>query len=368
MVMTDLLGLVGRKAARIRALVTQPDATGYVRSVLDQKLAELSDEHPMGIATRSLPDTQRLLASARVTAEHLDEPERILSRPEGIPDLDAIEWCLRPALPIRAGRITPPGSPPWNDLAPDMVAGPSRRVCRIDVGVRDAEPFQLGTGFVAGGRNRDAYIIVTNTHVVREALRFGWATDPDVGLYGDFDRTSIAHDGPRHRLRTSHALHDRHDLAALYLDASDQLAFAEHDDLTLTDRAPDPAVGAKIGVLGHPHFDSRRDPFPQHFGFGHEYGIKRFSPGLLRALESRRWHGYDVEVMLHDATTLSGSSGSCILDLRSREVVGLHFGGWPARHRVVSTPAADLVAQLFEANGAVPLWRLAGDPIFDEIR
>ena len=133
--MTDPLGLVERKVAQIRALVMQPDAIGYVKSVLDQKLADLRDEHAMGITTRSVSDTERLLASAQVTAEHLDNPERILSRPEGIPDLDAIQWCFRPALPIRAGRIDPPGSPPWNDLAPDLVAGTARRVCRIDLGV-----------------------------------------------------------------------------------------------------------------------------------------------------------------------------------------------------------------------------------------
>src|SRR5262245_33666187 len=143
MLMTDIREPVWRKINRIRALVMLPDVRGYVISVLDQRLSDMTDEHAMGIGVLPLTETQRRLASARITAEHLDEPERFLARPEGIPDLDAIEWCLRPALPVRAGQISPPKSLPWNELLPDIVAGLSRSVCRIDLGFGDTEPFQL---------------------------------------------------------------------------------------------------------------------------------------------------------------------------------------------------------------------------------
>jgi endonuclease G len=116
-----------------------------------------------------------------------------------------------------------------------------------------------------------------------------------------------------------------------------------------------------IAVIGHPWFDSRLDPFPKWFGFGEEFGIKRFSPGRLRELGVRVWRDHRVLTLLHDATTLSGSSGSCILDLESMRVLGLHFGGWPIEKRQIRTIAGSFAAQLFEANGAVPLWNLSRD-------
>lgn len=203
---------------------------------------------------------------------------------------------------------------------------PSRRICRIDLGFGGSDLFHLGTGFVIGTRKMDAYVVLTSAHVASEAIRLGWPTDCGTTLYCDFDRTQVEQSGALHRLRDAYTIHGLYDLAVLYLGASEELTFLDHNPLRLSAHAPDPTVGAKIGVLGHPHFDSRRDGFPQHFGFGDQYGIKRFSPGLIRALEERRWLENDIEVFLHDATTLSGSSGSCILNLQTKEVIGLHFG------------------------------------------
>jgi len=365
--MTVNPSIVGSKLARIRALVPDSDFKGYVRTVLDRRISEASDDQSMGIAACGLLSSQKLLASARYSAENLDSVEKVLSRPEGIVDLGTIEWCLRPALPIISGKISPPTSPPWNDLKVDEIAYAAYRNCRIDLGISNREPFHLGSGFVVGSCKADTYLIMTNAHVVREAVRLGWPTEKGLELFSDFERVSVEESGPLYRLRGAYVIHDRYDLAVLYLSASDELEFLDLNELHLTAEAPDPTVGAKIGVVGHPHFDSRRDPFPQHFGFGDEYGIKRFSPGLIRVVEERRWMERDVEVFLHDASTLSGSSGSCILNLKTKDVLGLHFGGWPFPKRGVRTSSGDQLAQLFEANGAVPLWKLARDPIFERL-
>ena len=150
----------------------------------------------MGIVSQPFIPTQKLLASARYSAENLDQPKQILSRSEGIVDLGTIEWCLRPAFPIRGGRFSPPVSPPWNDLSADEISLPACRVCRIDMGFFGSEPFHLGTGFVLGSRKQDAYLIVTNAHVVSEAVRSGWPPDAGLSLYCDFDRASIEQGGP----------------------------------------------------------------------------------------------------------------------------------------------------------------------------
>jgi V8-like Glu-specific endopeptidase len=51
-------------------------------------------------------------------------------------------------------------------------------------------------------------------------------------------------------------------------------------------------------------------------------------------------------VMFHDASTLGGNSGSCVVDLESNHVIGLHFGG-----------------EYMHYNAAVALWRLVDDPL-----
>jgi V8-like Glu-specific endopeptidase len=52
------------------------------------------------------------------------------------------------------------------------------------------------------------------------------------------------------------------------------------------------------------------------------------------------------DVMFHDASTLGGNSGSCVVDLDSNQVIGLHFAG-----------------RYMQYNEAVALWRLADDPL-----
>jgi endonuclease G len=66
-------------------------------------------------------------------------------------------------------------------------------------------------------------------------------------------------------------------------------------------------------------------------------GTKRLSPGVVV--------DWDGDAFVHDASTLPGSSGSCIVDFESRRVVGVHFGG-SYRDR---------------KNFAIPLFRLAKD-------
>jgi len=52
------------------------------------------------------------------------------------------------------------------------------------------------------------------------------------------------------------------------------------------------------------------------------------------------------DVMFHDASTLGGNSGSCVVDLDSNQVIGLHFAG-----------------KYMQYNEAVALWRLVDDPL-----
>jgi hypothetical protein len=63
--------------------------------------------------------------------------------------------------------------------------------------------------------------------------------------------------------------------------------------------------------------------------FQDEYFVKRFAPGVIEASPDDVDDGNHRRVFTHDASTLGGNSGSCVVEfgVQGRSVVGLHFGG-----------------------------------------
>jgi V8-like Glu-specific endopeptidase len=85
--------------------------------------------------------------------------------------------------------------------------------------------------------------------------------------------------------------------------------------------------------------------------------VKRFAPGEIdRALGSAA-DGTGETVFAHDATTLGGNSGSCVVDLGNdgRLVVGLHFAGIP-KHANYAHANARLRAQLADLGFTWKAW------------
>lgn len=80
-------------------------------------------------------------------------------------------------------------------------------------------------------------------------------------------------------------------------------------------------VGQQIAIVGYPAKDSRNDSTVMADIFQNIYDVKRFAPGEVVT------PGVDTWYLTHDASTLGGNSGSCVIDLATQEVVGLHFGG-----------------------------------------
>jgi len=84
--------------------------------------------------------------------------------------------------------------------------------------------------------------------------------------------------------------------------------------------------------------------------YKNRFGSKRWAPGLVEAGagqlagDTRKW------IMSHDASTLGGNSGSCVVDFgeTGERVVGVHFGGRP---RVENY--AHVVAALRESLDAI---------------
>jgi hypothetical protein len=74
--------------------------------------------------------------------------------------------------------------------------------------------------------------------------------------------------------------------------------------------------------------------------FGDVYGVKRLQPGMSGEVFA------DQRIIRHDCSTLGGNSGSCVVDLLSGEVLGLHFRGFYMKY-----------------NEAVALGCLVDDPL-----
>lgn len=359
-----ITGVIQTQIKRLRTLIPPGEEfRKYVAHTIDEQIASVTSNAQMGIVAPSVLSKTQLLASARMAAEMIETPDMLAAKPEGIVDLGVIEWLLRPALPLKDDIFDPVESGMWNQLKTDAIRPLSSAVCRLDISINESNPIHVGTGFVAGKDSKKRFVIVTNAHVVEEVLRIGWPANGHIVFGCDFCRFSVEAGGELHALAPEYELHPTYDLALLHLPNEHLQNCDVLNSLTIASHSPEQVIGSKIGVIGHPAFDSRLDPFPKFFGFGNEFGIKRFSPGFVQALDKRIWRGNAVEIFLHDATTLSGSSGSCILDLETKTVVGVHFGGWPLHKRILGTPNGDVLAQLFETNGAVPMWRLRNDPL-----
>jgi len=130
--------------------------------------------------------------------------------------------------------------------------------------------------------------------------------------------------------------------------------------LPLATIPPDgPLESRYVVTVGYPQMNSRGNVSVQDQEFRKIYGRKRLLPGLLGMQQGDTRIPYfryvpqsrpEVLALTHDCSTLTGNSGSAVLDLETGQVVGLHFAG-----------------QYLKTNWCVPLWELARDPYFCEI-
>jgi V8-like Glu-specific endopeptidase len=116
------------------------------------------------------------------------------------------------------------------------------------------------------------------------------------------------------------------------------------EPLSIAAEPGDVGPGRQVYVVGYPAWDGRRND-PEHMRqiFANIFNVKRLQPGEMREILDRK------SLFTHDCSTLGGNSGSCVVDLESHRVVGLHFGG-----------------RYLQGNSAVALWKLVDDPLLKE--
>jgi Trypsin-like peptidase domain len=278
--------------------------------------------------------------------------------PESQLGIEAIVSVARPALLMQEGQFADP-LPPWDDiLGPyrESIKASSESVGRIGVRGLPQVPY-AGTGFLVAED-----VVMTNCHVARVFAQSGseddWSLrtglepnldfrdDPDVKRTEPASHTDL-------RINEVIGIHPTLDLALLRVTPPDA-GNGTAKPLSVMSEDPGPLVGRNLYVLGYPAPDRRNNPMIQRSIFGDRYFVKRLQPGAvmppppgaaIRA-EPCSMGTEPRDVVFHDASTLGGNSGSCVVDLDTGQAIGLHFGG-----------------QYMHYNVAVALWRLAHDPL-----
>jgi hypothetical protein len=304
-------------------------------------------------------ERQRLLKAGASALDTLrtEGPAAELT-PEAQLGIEAIVSVARPALLMQEGGFGDP-PPPWGDiLGPhrETIKTTAESVGRIGVPALPQVPY-AGTGFMVAED-----VVMTNCHVAmvfsQSASEGDWSLrtglEPNLDFLDDPDaqRTGSA-SHPDVRIDDVIGIHPELDLALLRVtppEAGNGLA----KPLTIMSQDPGPLAGRNLYVLGYPAPDHRNNPTVQRSIFGDRFFVKRLQPGAVMApppgarirIKPCSMGAEPSKVVFHDASTLGGNSGSCVVDLDTGQVIGLHFGG-----------------QYMHYNAAVALWRLVDDPL-----
>lgn len=284
-------------------------------------------------------------AGRRAVERVVNEGEDADLSPREALGLEAIILLFgRPAILIQDGRFFPPPED-WKILESHRasIERTFLSVGRIEV---DGHPSLqwIGTGFLVGPD-----VLMTNRHVAMEFTapksNGRWGIAPGMKARVDFREDLGATQAAEFAIEKLIGIHGRYDMALFRvarrggsdgaLAAPQPLPVAAHPD------SAGPVAGRNIYVVGYPAWDGRRnDPEPMQRLFGNIYNVKRLQPGTVVRFDS------GLTKITHDCSTLGGNSGSCVVDLETHQVIGLHFGG---RYQ--------------EENDAVALWRLQSDPL-----
>jgi endonuclease G, mitochondrial len=182
----------------------------------------------------------------------------------------------------------------------------------------------LGTGFVVAPG-----LLMTNRHVAeyfasglgREGIQYtpGEAT---VDFAEEVDSQAGNRTSTLEILRVP-MIHPYWDMALLEVKGLPDTG--GHSRLTTVPAAD--LLGRTVVSVGYPWWTDTAPMDVQQFVFGNVAGVKRIQPGLAGAVMNAKSFDKIVPALTHDCSTQGGNSGSCVVDVASGKVVGLHFAG-----------------------------------------
>ena len=248
-----------------------------------------------------------------------DGTDADLSRPER-KDIEAIiELFGRPAILVQSGRFLPPEHP-WEKLEEhrEAIEATLKSVGRIEIDGHPALDW-AGTGFLVAED-----VVITNRHVAKEFARQSadaqWVFEAGMTPRVDFAEEMGGSQPREFELIELIGVSDAFDMAFLRVAPTGD-AGELPPPLPLAPAAA-LAKDREVYVVGYPASDSRRnDPEEQRRIFDGVFDVKRLQPGQVDAVEP------PASLFTHDCSTLGGNSGSCVIDLETHQILGLHFSG-----------------------------------------
>ena len=221
----------------------------------------------------------------------------------------------------------------------------------LSIGRIDADNRHQGTGFVVGPG-----LVMTNRHVIEGfAAPLPSANRPERWLLerhatinfspqgNDLTQQFVIKDvlftGPDKIMGDPGINHDELDLALVAVEKTNATGTELPAALGMGQSAHQSALNKIVFLIGYPAAPAsfpkdengrfRRDVVERiRQLFGMDFGRCYLSPGLVELPVSQFTHGIRPISFTHDATSLGGSSGSCLLSFGSAmDVVGLHYGG-----------------------------------------
>ena len=243
----------------------------------------------------------------------------------------------RPALLVQDGDFGQP-TEEWKHLdgKRQMLKGIIPSVGRVDLVGHHTFPW-CGTAWLVGDG-----VAMTNKHVASIfAAQQGkeWKITSGVKAKVDYKEEFQRDVSAEFKVDKVLGVHPTYDLALLSVAKKGPKGVKTPTPLTLSSKAPKTTKDAELVVIGYPAFDSRNGRTEQMDIFKNIFNVKRLQPGKSTGLKQT------PQVLGHDASTLGGNSGSCVVDLETGNAIALHFGG-----------------QYLVGNVSVPLWKLAADP------
>jgi hypothetical protein len=316
-----------------------------------------------------------LESTERVVRNFVDAGERALDVGDRVALEALIKLKDRPALRVVDGTVDP-NDPLFGEWGGALITTPELPQLTAAVGRIDGDGEHIGSGFlIADG------VVMTNRHVL-EALAdevVGPASRTWVFSVGQItiDFSPTANGTARFRIRSVIAAGldairetvrlPRLDMALLEVETINDAGTKLPAPLTLIDARPELDQKGDLFTIGYParpSTSSMIDPATGKFSlqvsqrlaqiFNLSYGRKYLSPGRVEQPtgvpgDIRHW------VFTHDATTLGGNSGSCVIRFFDRlGVAGLHFGGATLTANYAHSLAA------VKASGVLPNLMTAG--------
>lgn len=337
-------GVAGARTGAVEAATAEALSARHADAALERTIETIERESRRPVDPASRAELERLfrehgkgaierLRKAGINAELDPRHDWAL---EAIVEVDG----SRPTLAVSAeDRISldDPTLGQWLGVAKrfaEPISAVATAVGRIDLDGR-----HKGTGFVV-----KEGLILTNRHVLqglasqRETGTWEFRGEPTISFDANpeksrdrqFTITRVVLTGPD-QIDPVSVDCNKLDFAILECEAPGGKAFPA--PLSLESDADKIAEGRPVFAVGypaHPGYDTYESPVLDKL-FRYRYGVKRFSPGEIDRGLGSTVDGTGEAVFAHDATTLGGNSGSCVVDFGNdgQLVVGLHFAGVP---------------------------------------